>query len=155
MGLIHRSFVDLTNLSDDVGKRFSVFYIIGCFANAFGGILAYGLMQLNGKAGKEGWRWIFIIEGAVGLPQSDSITVEYLTSWKMTCVVASIAYFSLVDFPEKADRSWRFLSKEEGDFIIRRITKDRDDALPEDFTLARFLKPALDLKIWILALMDL
>ncbi|KAI4251226.1 MAG: hypothetical protein LQ352_004981 [Teloschistes flavicans] len=47
----------------DVGKRFSVFYIIGCIANAFGGILAYGLMQMDGLGGKAGWRWIFIMEG--------------------------------------------------------------------------------------------
>ncbi|KAL8663677.1 MAG: hypothetical protein Q9202_003623 [Teloschistes flavicans] len=51
--------------SDDVGKRFSVFYIIGCIANAFGGILAYGLMQMDGLGGKAGWRWIFIMEGLV------------------------------------------------------------------------------------------
>lgn len=39
--------------------------MIGCLASAFGGILAYGLMQMNGLAGKAGWRWIFIIEGIV------------------------------------------------------------------------------------------
>lgn len=73
----------------------------------------------------------------------------------MTCVVALVAYFSLVDFPEKADRSWRFLNKDERDFIIRRITKDRDDAIPEPFTFKRFFAPALDLKIWMFALVSL
>lgn len=55
-------------ISDDVGKRFSVFYIIGCIANAFGGILAYGFMQMDGLGGKAGWRWIFIMEGLVSCP---------------------------------------------------------------------------------------
>ncbi|KAI4268789.1 MAG: hypothetical protein L6R35_006729, partial [Caloplaca aegaea] len=120
----------------DVGKRYCAFYVIGCLALAFGGILAYGLMQMEGLHGKDGWRWIFIMEGV------------------FTCVAAFFAYFFLVDFPEKADRSWKFLSTEERDFILRRINKDRDDAIPEPFTIKRFLKPALDIKIWILALIS-
>lgn len=78
-----------------------------------------------------------------------------LSRLKFTCVAAFFAYFFLVDFPEKADRSWKFLSTEERDFILRRINKDRDDAIPEPFTIKRFLKPALDIKIWILALISL
>jgi MFS family permease len=49
-----------------VGKRYAAFYLIGCVAAAFGGILAFGLMQMEGVAGYGGWRWIFIIEGIVG-----------------------------------------------------------------------------------------
>ena len=51
--------------SDDVQKRFSVFYLIGCVASALSGILAFGLMQADGREGIEGWRWIFILEGVV------------------------------------------------------------------------------------------
>jgi MFS family permease len=49
----------------EMGKRYAGFYLIGCVASAFGGILAFGLMQMNGVAGFGGWRWIFIIEGIV------------------------------------------------------------------------------------------
>lgn len=35
--------------SDDMQKRYSVFYLIGCVASAFAGILAYGLMQMVGE----------------------------------------------------------------------------------------------------------
>jgi MFS family permease len=42
-------------------KRNAVFYLIGSMASALSGILAYGLMQLNGTAGLNGWRWIFIV----------------------------------------------------------------------------------------------
>lgn len=52
-------------LADDVQKRFSIFYLIGCVASALAGILAYGLMQLDGTHGLTGWRWIFILEGVV------------------------------------------------------------------------------------------
>lgn len=50
---------------DDVQKRFSIFYLIGCVASALSGILAFGLMQLDGRHGLGGWRWIFILEGVV------------------------------------------------------------------------------------------
>ncbi|KAL9589137.1 MAG: hypothetical protein Q9203_002064 [Teloschistes exilis] len=128
----------------DVGKRFSVFYIIGCIANAFGGILAYGFMQMDGLGDKAGWRWIFIMEGL--------LMVEF---GKITVVVAVIAFMAMVDFPDQADRSWRFLSTDERDFIIRRINRDRGDATPEPFSLSLFLKPALDFKLWVFALISL
>ncbi|KAL9599311.1 MAG: hypothetical protein Q9219_003938 [cf. Caloplaca sp. 3 TL-2023] len=73
----------------------------------------------------------------------------------LTYVVAFLAAFALVDFPDKADQSWRFLNTDERDFIIRRINRDRDDALPEPFTMKRFFKPALDIKLWIFALISL
>lgn len=120
----------------DVGKRYSAFYVIGCLANAFSGILAYGLMQMDGLSGLAGWRWIFIMEGLV------------------TCLVAFGAYFAIIDFPEKAHTSYKFLNKQECDFILRRINKDRDDAIAESFTLSRFLRPALDFKLWVLALIS-
>ncbi|KAL8710180.1 MAG: hypothetical protein Q9220_005263 [cf. Caloplaca sp. 1 TL-2023] len=120
----------------DVGKRYFGFYVIGCIALAFGGILAYGLMQMEGLAGRSGWRWIFIMEGTI------------------TCAASFLAYFFLVDFPERADQSWRFLNRDERDFILRRIEKDRNDTKLEPFTFGRFLRPALDLKIWIFGLIS-
>lgn len=45
----------------ELQKRYSAFYLIGSGASAFAGILAYGLMQMHGLAGLEGWRWIFIV----------------------------------------------------------------------------------------------
>jgi len=45
----------------ELQKRNAGFYLIGSMASAFGGILAYGIMQLNGRAGLSGWRWIFIV----------------------------------------------------------------------------------------------
>lgn len=81
--------------------------------------------------------------------------VNLIIVLKFTCICSFFAYFLLVDFPDKADQSWRFLNTDERDFIVRRINKDRDDAIPEKFTLARFLRPALDIKIWILAFISL
>jgi MFS family permease len=51
--------------SDEVQKRFSVFYGVGCVASALAGILAFGLIHMDGIQGISGWRWIFILEGVV------------------------------------------------------------------------------------------
>jgi MFS family permease len=45
----------------ELQKRNAVFYLIGSMASAMSGILAYGIMQMNGLAGLAGWRWIFIV----------------------------------------------------------------------------------------------
>ncbi|KAJ5110584.1 hypothetical protein N7532_001119 [Penicillium argentinense] len=118
----------------DVQKRFSVFYLIGCVASALSGILAFGLMQLAGTHGLGGWRWIFILEGVI------------------TGFIGILCFLFLVDFPDRAAKSWRFLSQKESDWIVRRINNDRKDGNLEAFSLKKFLKPGLDIKIWGFAL---
>jgi hypothetical protein len=53
-----------------------------------------------------------------------------------------------VDFPEKGHKAWKFLTLKESTFVIRRLNRDRGDADPEPFNLKKFLRPALDPKIW-------
>lgn len=66
-----------------------------------------------------------------------------------------LCFVFLVDFPDRAARSWRFLNQRECDFIVRRINQDRNDGHLEAFSLKKFLKPSLDLKIWGFALIFL
>ena len=60
----------------------------------------------------------------------------------------------LVDFPEHAPKSWRFLNEKESKFIINKINEDRGDAVagPIDFT--QYFGSALDPKIWAFAFMS-
>lgn len=44
-----------------MGKRYGAFYLLGSVASAFSGILAFGLMQVDGTLGLRGWQWIFIL----------------------------------------------------------------------------------------------
>ncbi|KAK4082080.1 hypothetical protein Purlil1_11303 [Purpureocillium lilacinum] len=48
---------------EELAKRTA--YLVSCTAisGAVGGLLAYGLLQMNGVAGMAGWRWVYIIEG--------------------------------------------------------------------------------------------
>ncbi|KAI4794644.1 retrograde regulation protein 2, partial [Aureobasidium sp. EXF-8845] len=138
-------------------KRNAVFYLIGSLSSAFSGILAYGFSQMAGlgvgeglgvhfgptKAnptrakgigpGLAGWRWIFIMQGLI------------------TCILAIGAYFTIVNFPEKAAHvsfGPKFLTQKEVDFVVATIEKDRHDATLEEFKIGQYLKNAGDLKVW-------
>ncbi|KAL4866305.1 hypothetical protein BDV12DRAFT_187488 [Aspergillus spectabilis] len=108
----------------EVGKRLSIFWIMSVLASGFSAILAYGLTQLNGKQGIEGWRWIFIIEGAA------------------TVAVCLTGWFIIIDFPTKAGK---FLKPAEQAFVITRINEDRGDAEEDEVTLSKIF---LHLKDW-------
>ncbi|ORY63356.1 major facilitator superfamily transporter [Pseudomassariella vexata] len=118
----------------EVGKRYSFFYVVGCVAAAFSGILAFGLMQMAGLAGLTGWRWIFIMEGII------------------TCLIGIVGYWLLVDFPDSNRKSWNFLNAEELAWIVKRVNADRGDAVTPKFELKRFLGAGLDWKIWAYAM---
>ncbi|PON25104.1 hypothetical protein TGAM01_v206185 [Trichoderma gamsii] len=119
----------------EVGKRYSVFYLVGCVASAFSGILAYGLMQLNGREGISGWRWIFIIEGT------------------LTCALGIAGYWLLVDFPDSTRLTWSFLGQKEREWIVHRIQRDRGDTQVPPFNLKKFLGSGRDWKVWAYAMM--
>ncbi|KAG4410573.1 hypothetical protein IFR04_016292 [Cadophora malorum] len=119
----------------DMHKRFSIWYLIGVLGSAFGGIFALLFTQMAGLAGYGAWRWIFIMEGII------------------TCLIGILGYIFMVDFPERAHTAWSFLSKDEADYIIRRINRDRQDAEGDKFSWTKFLTPALDFKVWVFALM--
>lgn len=117
-----------------MGKRYSVFYILGSMAAAFSGILAYGFMQMNGIGDQSGWRWIFIMFGLI------------------TCVVGILGYWGVVDFPDSKRSSWHFLNAREREWVIARVNADRGDAGIQAFSLAKFFRGGLDWKIWVYAL---
>ncbi|KAL2824421.1 major facilitator superfamily domain-containing protein [Aspergillus cavernicola] len=118
----------------EVHKRYSLFYLIGCVASALSGILAFGFSQMKPLQGLNGWQWIMIMQGV------------------LTFIVGFLCMIFVVDFPDKGYNTWGFLNEQECAFILRRLNRDRADANPEPFQLDKFLRPALDLKIWGFAL---
>jgi hypothetical protein len=56
----------------EVQKRFSGFYLLALLASGFSNILAWGLSEMKGLGGLNGWQWIFAIvsEPAYSLYQS-------------------------------------------------------------------------------------
>ncbi|KAI1476045.1 DNA-repair protein rad2 [Daldinia eschscholtzii] len=47
----------------ELALRVGYLFVSAAIAGALGGLLAYGIGQMAGIAGYNGWRWIFIIEG--------------------------------------------------------------------------------------------
>lgn len=132
----------------EMGKRNAFFYLIGMMASALGGILAYGLMQMNGLAGYMGWSWIVCLPVCVlrCLANGKQFIIEGI----LTVLVAIGGYIFLVPFPDdNPHKSWGFLNEREVAWVIARVDADRGDAKTEPFSLVKFLKPATDLKVCI------
>lgn len=115
--------------------RMSAFYLISVGVSGFSNILAYAmsLIRVSDRTFR-GWRWIFILEGLA------------------TVVLAVIAYFVIIDFPDKAAEKG-FLTIAERDMILTRIQRDRGDAKPDALTWAKAGKYATDIKVWLYGLM--
>ncbi|KAF2433664.1 MFS general substrate transporter [Tothia fuscella] len=90
----------------ELQKRFTFFFSASILAGAIGGLLAYGIANMDGVSGYKAWRWIFIIEGL------------------MTVVVGIISKFFIVDWPETA----KFLTDEERVLLLARLASDQGEA---------------------------
>ena len=51
----------------ECGLRMAIFFSAATCAGAFGGLLARGIVELDGRANLHGWQWIFILEGLLTL----------------------------------------------------------------------------------------
>ena len=65
----------------------------------------------------------------------------------LTVIIGVGGYFLLVEFPDRAAPS-KFLTERECEFILGRIAQDRDDAALESFSLKKWLRAGLDVKVW-------
>ncbi|KAL5357084.1 major facilitator superfamily domain-containing protein [Aspergillus floccosus] len=52
---------------EEQAKRVSYLMSCGAISGAVGGLLAYGLLHMDGIGGKAGWRWVYIIEGLLSV----------------------------------------------------------------------------------------
>ncbi|GBF63287.1 MFS transporter [Trichophyton mentagrophytes] len=120
----------------EVQTRLAIFYLISVLASGFSSILSFGLIQMEGLAGFHGWRWIFIVEGA------------------LTQAIAIAAYFIIIDFPDKAAKTG-FLSSNEAKYISHRLEKDRADSVPDPLTLVKLKRHLADWKLWTFSTMFL
>ncbi|KPM34546.1 hypothetical protein AK830_g12025 [Neonectria ditissima] len=123
----------------EVQQRMALWYMINLFISAFGNILAYALIKLDGTHGVAGWRWIFIIEGA--------ITVGF----------AVIGYVFTLPFPDQvlASGTKSCFTREELENILDRVDRDRGDAEPDALTLRKVVQTALRWELWVYGLMFL
>ncbi|SPN99724.1 related to permease of the major facilitator superfamily [Cephalotrichum gorgonifer] len=84
---------------EERASRIASFLCSATLSGAFGGCIAYGVGHMNGLGGLEGWRWLFIVEGAPSV------------------VVGFLLFFFLPSYPEHV--GW--LTAEEKDLQVRRM----------------------------------
>lgn len=49
----------------ELATRMAIFYGANTAAGAFGGVIAYGVGNLDGAHGMQAWKWLFLIEGCI------------------------------------------------------------------------------------------
>ncbi|TDZ28751.1 putative transporter [Colletotrichum spinosum] len=110
----------------ECGLRMAIFFSAATAAGAFGGLLARGIIEMDGVGNKPGWAWIFILEGII------------------TLAVAIAAFFVMNDYPSTA----KFLTVAEKEEVTRRLEQDRS-ALADEFDMVYFWDAIKDWKIWV------
>ncbi|EON68750.1 hypothetical protein W97_08008 [Coniosporium apollinis CBS 100218] len=111
----------------ETARRVSIFYMASLLASGFGPIFAYALslIQVGNGMYRQGWRWIFIIEGIA------------------TVVAGFVAPFFLIDFPEKA----RFLDERQKHIATARVALGRRSHEFQHPTVGQTFKMLMDWKI--------
>ncbi|ORY88082.1 major facilitator superfamily domain-containing protein [Leucosporidium creatinivorum] len=110
----------------EANLRISIFFSSATLAGAFGGLLAYGISQMDGLGGRAGWAWIFIIEGL------------------LTLVVGLAAPFLMADFPEES----KFLTPDEKAAVIARLKEDQGAAGEAKFSKVHFFNAVKDWRVY-------
>ncbi|CAI7661456.1 unnamed protein product [Penicillium glandicola] len=114
----------------ELGKRIAGLYIAQQVGNAFGGLFAAAILQLDGKHGIAGWRWLFIIEGVA------------------TVGIGIICACIMPEFPHNS----RILSQIERDCAVWRIESEAGAAegTEDESVLKGFVKALKDPKLVLL-----
>jgi hypothetical protein len=139
----------------EVQKRFSGFYLLALLASGFSNILAWGLSEMKGLGGLNGWQWIFAI-----VRYSSYFTCLTADIWTMesqegaiTILLGLFGYVTIISFPDKATQPSPitrrpFLTAAESNIILNRIQRDRGDAVAEKLTWSIMAYHLRDWKIW-------
>ncbi|KAI9374595.1 major facilitator superfamily domain-containing protein [Aspergillus egyptiacus] len=100
----------------ELARRLAVFYAASNIANAFSGLIAFGVFQIKNTPMSQ-WRYLFIIEGAA---------------------TVSFSFFAFWYLPRSASEA-KFLSPEEKALAFHRIQVDSSAVVNEKFSLRESL----------------
>ncbi|KAL3454640.1 major facilitator superfamily domain-containing protein [Aspergillus insuetus] len=111
----------------ELGVRMAIFFSAAALAGSFGGLLAAAIANMDGLGGKEGWAWIFILEGLA------------------TIVIGVMSFWMVYDFPDEAT----FLSDVDRKRVLNRLSADQQaSAEHEQFKMAYFWNSLKDWKTY-------
>ncbi|KAK1989913.1 major facilitator superfamily transporter [Colletotrichum falcatum] len=116
----------------EVATRIAILYTGNILATAFAGLIAAGIFHgMDGAGGLAGWKWLFILQGAV------------------TFVIAVIGFFLLPDFP----LTTKWLTQEERDLAHNRMELDTVGNKGETSTWKGLSQATKDPMVWIFCAM--
>ncbi|KAH7009755.1 major facilitator superfamily transporter [Ilyonectria destructans] len=116
----------------EVATRIAILYTGNILATAFAGLIAAGVFHgMDNVAGLAGWKWLFILQGAV------------------TFVIAVAGYFLLPDFPLT---TW-WLTQDERDLAYNRMELDTVANKGETSTMQGLKQAASDPTVWLFCAM--
>lgn len=105
--------------------RFAMFFTFGILGPCISGLLAYAIRNMNGIQGKEGWRWIFILEGT------------------FTIAISFLVFLLVPNFPEKTT----ILSGAEKAHLLEKLKHDKGNQ-KLDLKSVNWIKVLSDYRIW-------
>lgn len=108
--------------------RIAIFFMTASFLSSLSNILAYGLIQIADDPSTGGWKWIFVVEGAV------------------TVGIAILTFFVVVDFPESKRNT--FLSPDESATVRARLEQERGSSEGENVTWKVVFETVSDWQVW-------
>ncbi|POR31077.1 Pantothenate transporter, putative [Tolypocladium paradoxum] len=119
----------------ELGKRIAGLYIAQQVGNAFGGLFAAGILQLDGAHGIRGWQWLFIIEGSA------------------TVGIGFICAFIMPEYPHNS----RFLTPLQRDLAVWRIESEAGAAEGTEQESVRrgFIKALSDPKLLLMIFLNM
>ncbi|RWA06169.1 hypothetical protein EKO27_g8938 [Xylaria grammica] len=103
---------------NELARRLAIFYAASNIANAFSGLLAFGVFQIKSHLVDYPWRWLFIIEG--------TLTILF-------------SIFAFIYLPKSAAEA-RFLNEDEKALAYHRIQVDSSSIVNEAFNLRESLQ---------------
>ncbi|KAG1735936.1 major facilitator superfamily domain-containing protein [Suillus paluster] len=112
--------------------RIATFFASASLSGAFSGLLAAGIMNIDGRGGRPGWAWIFIIEGI------------------FTLLFGCISFFVLPSSPTTA----AFLSEKERNYVVSRLKADgalAGDDKNDRFSWTEVIRCCQSVHVWMLA----
>ncbi|PPQ87485.1 hypothetical protein CVT25_008221 [Psilocybe cyanescens] len=124
LGIFEASF--FPSLLFIISTWLSIFYLLSVTAGGLSPILAYVFSLLKGRGGLAGWRYIFIIEGAI------------------TMFLAIITWLFIPSFPDQNN----FLTAKQTAVVLKRIDEDRGDAIPDALTFEKVKMHLSDWTLW-------
>jgi hypothetical protein len=89
--------------------RLALFWFVDSMSGVIASFIAYGVLHMRGVAGREGWRWLFLIEALISI------------------VIGFLSFLFLVPGPTQTQTWWNpkgYFSEREQKIIVNRVLRD-------------------------------